>query len=86
MVFFIPVLCAGVVSKGNLFFMISQMKPIVSNVSGTVDQTYAMGNGPKPLQYRKPESTSDSSNNNATLADPIKFVGFTEKASVAWHW
>ena len=66
--------------------MISQMKPIVSNVSGTVEQQYAMDNGPRPLQYCKPESNLDPYSINVTTQDPIQFVGFTEKASVAWHW
>ena len=38
------VLGAGIVSKGTLFFMVAQMKPIVSNVNGT-GETSALGKG-----------------------------------------
>ena len=64
------VLGAGIVSKGTLFFMVAQMKPIVSNVNGT-GETSALGKGPRPLPY--------------CTASGGQFVGFTEKASVAWH-
>ena len=51
--------------------MVAQMKPIVSNVNGT-GETSALGKGPRPLPY--------------CTASGGQFVGFTEKASVAWHW